>query len=248
MQQNSSDGISAYKVKGCGEIYCHQIDGLVGLGGSFNELLDLIDVVGSASTRSKASLGWTCNVEHVSHQPLLYTVCIYPIIYAVTKRLMALYTVGPEGSLCGFSMGMMMDMSQTIGKIQSLQVIMIIRKSQSLAIAEYLYTSAGMLSHPQARFIFSLQALSTSFSSLSSEVSNAWPSKQMVQVIDHTVCCSVLSILLPFFPFFLLLQDGWAHHTTPCVVSDQGILLLRVSLCTCLLHLTCPLTPQPVCI
>ena len=78
---------------------------------------------------------------------LSYTQRAYTL-YAVTNRLMPLYPVGPEGSLCGFSMGMMMDMPQSIGKIQSLQMIMIIRKSQSLAIAEYLYTSAGMSSHP----------------------------------------------------------------------------------------------------
>ena len=109
---------------------------------------------------------------------LSYTQRAY-ILYAVTNRLMPLYPVGPEGSLCGFSMGMMMDMPQSIGKIQSLQMIMIIQKSQSLAIAEYLYTSAGMSSHPQARFIFSqVQALSTSSSVRSSSgVSNTGPSK-----------------------------------------------------------------------
>ena len=108
---------------------------------------------------------------------LSYIQCAY-ILYAVSNKLMPLYP-GPEGSLCGFSMWMMMDMPQSIGKIQSVQMIMIIRKSKSLAIAEYLYTSAGMSSHAQARFIFSqVQALSTSFSvRSSSEVSNAGPSK-----------------------------------------------------------------------
>ena len=137
-QQISTDDISAYKVKGCGEIFCHQIDRSLELDGSFNQLFDHMDVVSSASTGCKASLCWTCNVEHVSLQPPIHTAYIYLMNCAETSRLMPLYPVGPEGSLYGFSMEMMMDRPQSIGKIQS------------LAITEYLYTSASMSSHPQA--------------------------------------------------------------------------------------------------
>ena len=134
--------------------------------------LTLTDVVSSASTRCKASLGWTCNVEQVSLQPLVHTACIYLICSYQQTDAPVPWT---RGVLVWFQYGDDDGMPQSIGKIQSLQMIVIIRKSQSLAIAEYLYASAGMSSHPQARFIFSrVQALSIFFSVRSSSgVSNS---------------------------------------------------------------------------